>query len=57
MSRVLHVCPKCGEQGDYSDFHDSWFCAVCDEWLDEKCADQECEFCQIRPTMPSLGEI
>lgn len=33
--------------------HDAFFCPKCDEWLERKCSDENCEFCQNRPEKPS----
>lgn len=32
---------------------DSNFCAICDEWKSAICSDEDCEFCQGRPSKPS----
>ena len=37
---------------DYSEEYDSFYCPDCNRWLDEKCADPNCEFCSVRPDKP-----
>jgi hypothetical protein len=37
----------------YSEKYDAVYCADCDEWLEGKCPDAECEFCSTRPEKPS----
>lgn len=43
---------KCGEHKCYSDKYDAYYCKTCDEWLEQKCNDEDCEFCSIRPDKP-----
>lgn len=38
---------------EYNEKFDSDFCAVCDEWKNKLCSDENCEFCQGRPSKPS----
>lgn len=48
-------CKKCGTKGSYSwwdDGYDAYFCKQCNEWIDSKCSDPECEFCKDRPERP-----
>lgn len=37
----------------YSAKYDAVYCADCDEWLEGKCPDRECEYCSVRPEKPS----
>jgi len=37
----------------YSAKYDAVYCADCDEWLEGKCPDTECEYCSVRPEKPS----
>lgn len=37
---------------DYSEEHDSYFCAKCNEWLENDCKDTKCEYCKNRPDKP-----
>lgn len=37
----------------YSETHDAMYNSVTDTWLDSKCDDTECEYCQDRPEFPS----
>jgi len=45
---------RCGAERQYSEYYDVYYCRVCDEWLESKCGDASCEFCQNRPEKPSL---
>jgi predicted RNA-binding Zn-ribbon protein involved in translation (DUF1610 family) len=47
------MCKTCGQGLDYSERHDAYFCANCDEWIENKCSDPECGFCNDRPDKPS----
>lgn len=46
-------CPKCSSEVQYSNQYDAYYCELCNEWLESKCDDQECEFCPPRPDKPS----
>lgn len=37
----------------YSDYYDTKYCPRCDEWLEKKCDDELCEYCDGRPEHPS----
>ena len=37
----------------YSEEHDCFYCKPCNKWLEEKCDDEECEYCWTRPPKPS----
>ena len=43
----------CQETKQYSEKYDCFYCATCDKWLEEKCGDEECEYCWGRPPKPS----
>jgi hypothetical protein len=52
--------PHCGVPG-HGPAHrfaaiDCYACMQCDEWLEEKCTDPDCEFCKRRPERPTGGE-
>ena len=36
----------------YSQMYDSYYCAECNKWLDEKCTDATCCYCSERPDKP-----
>ena len=46
-------CPVCESEKIYSTKYDSYFCELCNAWLEKGCADPECEFCSQRPKYPS----
>ena len=52
-SRFSCSCHGCGQLAEYSPKYDSWYCINCNIWLEEKCSDPLCEFCSVRPEMPS----
>ena len=37
----------------YTHIFDAQYCKLCDEWLEAKCSDDNCEFCSTRPEKPS----
>ncbi|NLC46246.1 MAG: hypothetical protein GX766_03755 [Firmicutes bacterium] len=45
-------CSVCGNCEIYYEEYDSFFCAYCNEWAEEKCADPDCMFCSARPKKP-----
>jgi len=53
---LINKC-KCGTQSSctdiaqesYSEIYDTYYCKVCKQWLEDKCDDAECEFCNVRP--------
>lgn len=48
-------CDKCESELDikYSGIHDAYYCETCDIWLEQKCKDDDCEYCVDRPEKPS----
>ena len=46
-------CSKCGSEVQYSNQYDSYYCELCNVWLERKCDDTGCEFCSNRPEKPS----
>ena len=47
------TCPDCGAPRLYDEMSDAHYCETCDKWLEEKCGDEECEYCWGRPPRPS----
>lgn len=45
-------CVKCNNYEVYCERYDAYFCAFCNEWLEEKCSDHTCYFCKDRPDKP-----
>lgn len=37
----------------YDETYDSYFCPICDIWLEPLCDDPECPFCTAIPLRPS----
>lgn len=52
-SELLSRCMVCLDSLAYNEEHDSEFCAACDEWREDSCADPSCEYCLARPAKPS----
>jgi hypothetical protein len=50
------ICNVCGEELHYCSYHDSLYCAHCDEWKEPKCSDPDCEFCKDREAKLSMCE-
>lgn len=45
-------CKKCNNFIIHHEKYDAYFCAYCNEWLEEKCGDPHCEYCKSRPDRP-----
>ena len=39
------LCDYCKKERIYFDDFDSFFCAHCNIWLEQKCCDSKCEYC------------
>ena len=52
-SSKRRVCPQCGREADHCSEYDSYYCEVCDIWLDPVCGDPNCIFCAHRPEKPA----
>ena len=48
-------CTECKRIALYSEDYDAYFCAACDLWLEAKCPDPHCDYCALRPDLPSLA--
>jgi hypothetical protein len=46
---------NCEETKAYSAEYDTYYCESCNEWLEDRCDEPECEFCTGRPPTP-LGD-
>lgn len=57
--RGIPNCPKCGSIGIYAEYYDSFYCKVCNIWLESKCSDPLCSFCSKRPEFPKdkMGKV
>ena len=42
----------CNSKKKFSDQYDAYYCASCNEWMESKCDDPECEYCPNRPEKP-----
>jgi len=51
MDLNLNYC-DCGNKKSYSQEYDTYYCEVCNKWLEEKCSDITCEYCISRPPTP-----
>ena len=49
LSRSCHVC---GEKLQYFVKYDACACLECNTWLEQKCYNQNCPYCSIRPDKP-----
>ena len=60
------ICKFCNIKAKWSDVirsednpidgYDCYYCLECDIWLEPKCNDVACEFCDKRPERPSMAE-
>lgn len=39
--------------GQYDEKYDVFFCPICDDWLEKKCSDDDCDYCKNRPLKPT----
>jgi len=53
--KYIPICITCGIEGTLSLKYDAYFCPKCTTWLEIKCGDSKCSFCNNRPTTP-MGE-
>jgi len=44
---------KCDHFKRYCRKYDAYYCPQCDVWMEDRCKDQNCEFCVKRPEKPS----
>jgi hypothetical protein len=44
---------KCGKKKSHSEEYDAYYCKSCNEWLEDKCDDPACEYCNSRPATPN----
>ena len=51
-----NYCKTCGSEIKYSNKFDSFYCELCNKWLEKTCNDPSCEFCSSRPSKPSESE-
>lgn len=45
-------CLICKQEGTHSEQHDAYYCSNCNCWLEDKCFDDCCEYCNGRPEFP-----
>lgn len=57
-TEVRSHTPYCTEHSRCvrSERYDAYYCGPCDEWAEEKCGNETCEFCAWRPERPSQAE-
>ncbi len=48
-----NFCSGCGSEVKYNNRYDAYYCELCNQWLEVKCNDPECEYCPERPNKPS----
>ena len=46
------ICSVCGCLQIHHDKFDAYFCPQCNEWLEVKCGDPDCEYCKDRTEKP-----
>jgi hypothetical protein len=47
---MIPICPICHKKGKLNTTYDAYYC--CNTWLENKCSDTECDFCNKRPDTP-----
>ena len=53
MDIIGKWCSKCRSEIKHESRYDSYYCELCNKWLEEKCNDPKCEYCNCRPDKPS----
>lgn len=53
-SEMADHCIHCMQSLVYNEEFDSVYCPSCDEWREEACDEEECDFCRARPAKPSM---
>ena len=48
------VCKQCGTNTVWNAKLDTIFCPRCNIWLEKKCTEPDCEYCQNRPEFPLI---
>jgi len=48
---------KCGKKKSHSEEYDAYYCKSCNEWLEDKCDDSTCGYCNSRPLTPNDQKI
>lgn len=56
MAHEVTINHNCTHPRYYSERWDAFYCKACDEWLEGRCRDHDCEFCKDRPEKPSEME-
>lgn len=52
-SYYLEKQHKCAKHNlKYNKKYEAVYCADCNEWIDPKCSDMKCKFCNNRPEKP-----
>ena len=51
-----NFCDVCGTEKNYNSKYDSYYCILCNTWLEKTCSDPDCDFCVQRPEKPSTVE-
>lgn len=51
-SEMFDHCSHCLEPLVYSELYDSTYCTECNQWSEEPCEDEDCEYCSKRPPRP-----
>jgi len=50
MSNHKTSCPNDSTHPtQYIKKYDAYYCFLCEEWAEDVCSDEECEFCSDRP--------
>jgi hypothetical protein len=49
-----NFCSSCKYQIYYYDKYDASFCLQCNRWIEDKCNDENCNYCNSRPMKPLL---
>ena len=47
------TCKNCDSRLQYSEEFDAYYCALCNQWNEERCADPDCPYCPERPQRPN----
>lgn len=50
-------CKSCDKNLYFFRLYDSHICANCNKWESDKCGEDDCDFCAIRPDKPIKESI
>ena len=53
MTTYIHPSSHQGHKTEYNEEFDCYYCVECNEWLENKCSNPQCDYCSNRPEKPN----